>query len=150
MENARPVYRLCCPYQVAVDIEQTCLSKTDISPCNYYHHRIETLQSDAETEVFAINNASEENFWSFIGSIPLTRKAELVLMDNGNLRAVWKDQNGNHLGVQFLGEQMAEFVIFKQRPSAASVSRVAGIDTLEGLIAQLQAFDLDLESLQAA
>ena len=66
MENARPVYRLCCPYQVAVDIEQTCLSKTDISPCNYYHHRIETLQSDAETEGFAVNNVSEENFWSFI------------------------------------------------------------------------------------
>ena len=115
-----------------------------------YHHRIETLRSDAEIEGFAVNNASEENFWSFIGSIPSARKAELVLMDNGNFRAVWKDKNGDHLGVQFLGEQMAEFVIFKQRQSAGSVSRVAGIDTLEGVITQLQAFDLDLESLEAA
>ena len=115
-----------------------------------YHHRIETLRSDAEIEGFAVNDASEENFWSFIGSIPSARKAELVLMDNGNFRAVWKDRNGDHLGVQFLGDQMAEYVIFKQRPSVASVSRVAGIDTLEGVINQLQAFDLDLESLESA
>ena len=71
-------------------------------------------------------------------------------MDNGNFRAVWKDKNGDHLGVQFLGDQMAEYVIFKQRPLAGSVSRVAGIDTLDGVITQLQAFDLDLESLEAA
>ena len=115
-----------------------------------YHYRIETLRSDAEIEGFAVNNASEENFWSFIGSIPSARKAELVLMDNGNFRVVWKDKNGDHLGVQFLGEQMAEFVIFKQRQLAGSVSRIAGIDTLEGLIAQLQAFDLNLESLESA
>ena len=106
-----------------------------------YHHRIETLRSDAEIEGFAVNNASEENFWSFIGSIPSARKADLVLMDNGNFRAVWKDKNGDHLGVQFLGDQMAEYVIFKQRPSVASVSRVAGIDTLEGVINQLEAFE---------
>ena len=115
-----------------------------------YHHRIETLRSDAEIEGFAVNDASEENFWSFIGVIPSGRKAELVLMDNGNFRAVWKDKNGDHLGVQFLGERMAEYVIFKQRPSAGSVSRVAGIDTLDGVITQLQAFDLDLESLESA
>ena len=71
-------------------------------------------------------------------------------MDNGNFRAVWQDKNGDHLGVQFLGERMAEYVIFKQRQSAGSVSRVAGIDTLEGLIAQLQAFDLNLESLESS
>ena len=115
-----------------------------------YHHRIETLRSDAEIEGLAVNNTSEDNFWSFIGSIPSARKAELVLMDNGNFRAVWQDKNGDHLGVQFLGERMTEYVIFKQRQSAGSVSRVAGIDTLEGVITQLQAFDLDLESLEAA
>lgn len=115
-----------------------------------YHRRIETLRSDAEIEGFVVNDTSEENFWSFIGSIPSAKKAELVLMDNGNLRAVWKDKNGDHLGVQFLGEQMVEYVIFKQRPSAGSVSRVAGIDTLDGVITQLQAFDLDLESLGSA
>jgi len=126
------------------------MSKTEISPCNYYQHRVETLRSDAEIEGSAVNDTSEENFWSFVGSIPSARKAELLLMDNGNFRAVWKDKSGDHLGVQFLGEQMAEYVIFKQQPSAGSVSRVAGIDTLEGVRTQLEAFGLDLESLESA
>ena len=108
------------------------------------------MRTDAEIDGFSVNKASEANFWSFIGSIPSVRKAELVLMDNGNFRAVWKDKNGDHLGVQFLGDQMAEYVIFKHRPAAGSVSRVAGIDTLEGVITQLHAFDLDLEPLAAA
>lgn len=118
--------------------------------CNYYNHRIEALRSDAEIEGIAVNNASEENFRSFIRSIPSARKAELVLTDNGNFRVVWKDKNGDHLGIQFLGERMAEYVIFKQRPSVEKVSRVAGIDTLDGVITQLQAFDLDLDSLTFA
>ena len=118
--------------------------------CNYYNYRIEALRSDAEIEGIAVNNASEENLWLFIGSIPPARKAELVLMDNGNFRAVWKDKNGDQLGIQFLGERMAEYVIFKQRPSVEKVSRVAGIDTLDGVITQLQAFDLDFESLALA
>lgn len=134
------------PYQV--EYTETQGKRTELI-LHAYHHRIETLRNDAEIEGLAVNNASEENFWSFIGLIPSARKAELVMMDNGNFRAVWKNKSGDHLGVQFLGEQMAEFVIFKHRSSAASVSRVAGIDTLEGVITQIQAFDLDLESLEA-
>ena len=114
-----------------------------------YHHRIETLRNDAEIDGFSVNEGSEANFWSFISSMPSARKAELVLMDNGNFRAVWKDNNGDHLGVQFLGEQMAEYVIFKHRSAVGNVSRVAGIDTLEGVITQLHAFDFDLEPLAA-
>ena len=132
---------------MAVDIEWTCQDKTEISPCNYYHHRIERLQSDADIEGYSVNIASEVNFRSFIGSIPSARKAELALMDNGNFRAVWKNKNGDHLGVQFLGEQMAEYVIFKHRPAAGSVSRVAAIDTFEGVITRLHAFGLDIEPL---
>ena len=115
-----------------------------------YSHRIETLRRDAEIERFSVNEDSETDFWRFIGSVPAAKQAELVLMDNGNLRAVWKDKNGDHLGVQFLGERMAEYVIFKHRPDAARVSRVAGVDTLEAVLTQLHTFDLDLETLAAA
>ena len=148
----RPVENVCVqeptsPYQVEYTER---LGKHSEFILHAYHHRIERLRTDAEIDGFSVNKASEANFWSFIGSIPSVRKAELVLMDNGNFRAVWKDKNGDHLGVQFLGDQMAEYVIFKHRPAAGSVSRVAGIDTLEGVITQLHAFDLDLEPLAAA
>ena len=110
--------------------------------CRAYWSRIESLYSDAVLDGFALNEASARDFWSFVGSAFLTQKAGLVLMDNGNLRAVWKGDNGSHLGLQFLGNQSVEYVIFKRRTAARDVSRVAGIDTLEGIKRQIYAFDL--------
>ena len=66
----------------------------------------------------------------------------MVLMDNGNLRAVWKDEKGTHLGLQFLGEGMVQYVIFKRRSRSRPISRIAGRDTLEGFKHQIDAFQL--------
>lgn len=107
-----------------------------------YSRRIEVLHSDAEADDFALNEASERDFWQYIGSIPFAQKASLVLMDNGNLRAVWKDDDESHLGIQFLGNQWVEYVIFKRRPSTGDIARVAGRDTLDGVKRQIDAFDL--------
>jgi len=63
-------------------------------------------------------------------------------MDNGNLRAVWKDEQGAHLGLQFLGGGMVQYVIFKRRRQEQPVSRVSGCDSLEGLERQIDAFEL--------
>ena len=63
-------------------------------------------------------------------------------MDNGNLRAVWKGDDGSHLGLQFLGGHFGEYVIFKRRSEAMPVSHVSGVDTLDGISAQVVAFDL--------
>ncbi len=111
-----------------------------------YAHRIEELRKFAseDDECSDISESSEEDFWWFVESMPLARKAELVLMDNGNLRAVWKEDDKTHIGLQFLGSQFGEYVIFKRRPSAKQVSRVAGIDTLEGLKKQVRVFDIPL------
>lgn len=111
-----------------------------------YTHRIEELREFAAEEDTCsdISESSKEDFWWFVESMPLARKAELVLMDNGNLRAVWKGDDKTHIGLQFLGNKLGEYVIFKRRPSAKQISRVAGIDTLEGLKKQIRAFDIPL------
>ena len=70
------------------------------------------------------------------------RRGNLVLMDNGNLRAVWRDGQGTHLGLQFLGSGMAQYVIFKQRKATGPISRVTGRDTFGGLKRQIDAFEL--------
>lgn len=98
-----------------------------------YARRIEVLHSDAEADDLELNEASERDFWQYIRSIPFAQKASLVLMDNGNLRAVWKDDDESHLGIQFLGNQWVEYVIFKRRPSTGDIARVAGRDTLDGV-----------------
>ena len=107
-----------------------------------YSRRIEVLRSDAEDDGFVLNKASEKDFWQYIRSAPFAQKAGLVLVDNGNLRAVWKGDDESHLGIQFLGNQWVEYVIFKRRPSAIDIARVAGRDTLDGIKKQINAFDL--------
>ena len=107
-----------------------------------WQSRIETLRTDAEEDGYRLNPASERDFWQFIRSEPFIRKGSLVLLDNGNLRAMWKDQDGTHIGLQFLGGRVAQYVIFKHRAAAGAISRVAGRDSFEGVKRQIAAFDL--------
>ncbi len=107
-----------------------------------YRLRIEALRSDAALDGFSVNEASKDDFWSFVGASSCAQKAGLVLMDNGNLRAVWKGDNGSHVGLQFLGGRLVEYAIFKRRQAAKYISRVAGCDTLDGIKKQIRAFDL--------
>ncbi len=109
-----------------------------------YQARIEALHGYAIPEGFTIKEISKEDFWSFLRSTFYTRKAALFLMDNGNLRAVWQDDTENHIGLQFLGNQLVEYVIFKRRSVTRDVSRVAGIDMLDGIKMQIRAFGLAL------
>ena len=107
-----------------------------------YKRRLADLQNEAMEDGYNLNLASEVDFRQFVGSSPDMRKANLVLMDNGNLRAIWKDNQGTRIGLQFLGGRMAQYVIFKRRNQALPISRVVGRDSLEGLERQFEAFDL--------
>lgn len=107
-----------------------------------YQTRIEALRAEAAQDGYDLRSASERDFWRFIRSEPFIRKGNLVLLDNGNLRAVWKDEGGTHVGVQFLGDQTVQYVIFKRRGAAGAISRVAGRDSIEGVLRQIAAFDL--------
>ncbi|MCY4255832.1 MAG: hypothetical protein OXE51_06930 [Gammaproteobacteria bacterium] len=107
-----------------------------------YRARIDALRLTAAQDGYHLNTASESDFWRFVVSGPRWRKSNLVLMDNGNLRAVWKNGQGTRLGLQFLGEGMLQHVIFSQREAGKPISRVAGRDTFEGIWQLVEAFDL--------
>ncbi len=104
--------------------------------------RISDLRHIAANDGYALNLTSEADFQSFIELDPRLRKGNLVSMDNGNLRAVWKDDQKTHLGLQFLGRRMMQYVIFKQREPTQPISRVTGRDTFEGVRKQIKAFEL--------
>lgn len=108
-----------------------------------YRQRIEVLCNDGDLDGITINKASIQDFWSFVESVPFASKAEIVLVENGNLRAVWDGEDGSHLGFQFLGDHMVQYVIFRRRHGSGHVSRVAGRDTLEGVKKQVRNFDLE-------
>ena len=107
-----------------------------------YRDRIEFLRNDAQIDGFTINSESERDFWSFINSVPSARKANLVLLENGNIRAVWDGKDKRHFGLQFLGEHTVQYVIFQRRAGSRNVSRVAGRDTFTGVKKQVRTFNL--------
>ena len=107
-----------------------------------YRNRIEALRGYGEDDEIKVSEDSERDFWAFVHSELLSEKAALFLTDNGNLRAVWKGEDSSHVGIQFLGQQKAEYVIFKRREVSEDVYRVAGVDTLGGVRKRIQDFDL--------
>lgn len=107
-----------------------------------YRRRIEDLRDYGEDDEIQVKKDSERDFWSFVRSAPLSQKAALFLMDNGNLRAVWKGEDSSHIGLQFLGQKKAEYVIFKRQKGSEDVSRVAGVDTLVGVRQRIRDFNL--------
>ena len=108
----------------------------------HYVKRIKFLKEDAGYEGIAVNPLSERDFWSFIHSAPLSERASLFLMGNGNFRAIWRGGEFDQVGVEFRGRQSAEYVIISRRGSMEDISSTAGIDTLSGVRRMIGAFDL--------
>lgn len=111
-----------------------------------YRDRLAELREAAEDEGIEWSEASEHDFRVFVIHNPGWRKGAVVLVDNGNLRAVWDDDNDDdrHVALQFLGGGHVQYVIFKRRPGASGASsRVAGDDTFDGIKRQVGAFDLN-------
>lgn len=108
-----------------------------------YRRRIEALRSDAALDGLAVNESSEKDFWSFVKSLPSARQAEVVLVDNGNLRAIWDGEDGSHIGLQFLGDCTLQYVLFRPRNGTRRISRVAGRDTFDGVQQQVRTFELE-------
>ena len=110
--------------------------------CQAYRRRIEILRKAGATEGIKLNKCSEEDFWLFLRSPMTTRQAGLALMDNGNIRAVWRDDDSNHLGLHFLGGREIRYVIFKRQPDSEGMFRTAGSDDFEGMEKKIDEFDL--------
>ncbi len=109
---------------------------------NAYQARLSALQNFAVDDGYSLNQGSVDDFWLFVRTEHDIRKGSVVIIDNGNLRMMWMDRQVSQLGLQFLGNNEIQYVIFKQRHNARHVSRVAGRDTLEGVKRQIDAFDL--------
>ncbi len=107
-----------------------------------YQERIEVLRRQAGMEGYAINLASECAFWKFCTRVPRIRRGGLVLLENGNLRAVWEGDNEAHIGLQFRHEHSIQYVIFACRQSSFPMSRVSGRDTISGVLRQIEAFNI--------
>ena len=108
----------------------------------FYASRIEMLRDEAVTDKIPFNEASESDFWEFLRSASCIRKGSLFLRDNGNLRAVWSDDEGNRVGIQFFGDSAAQYVVFKCRANG-EVWRDAQCDSLNNVERIIEELDLE-------
>ena len=101
--------------------------------------RIELLKGIGEEEEIAYNPNSEHDLWRFLKRLSFIRSPKLFLLDNGNLRAVWKGDGGKHIGLQFLGGGQIQFVIFSRRGEHNNMARIRGRDDFAGIARQIDA-----------
>lgn len=109
-----------------------------------YEARINELRGFAEDDedIEKINEASINDFWAFMEKTGFSRQSGLALLDNGNLRAVWRVNGGHNVGVEFQGDQSALYVIFKRYSDGRPTERLAGIASSDDVVNQLTNLDL--------
>lgn len=105
--------------------------------------RVSFLKAEARSEGDPFNSVSEQYFWQLMDARPFLKKPRIFLLENGDLRAVWKGEGGKHIGLQFLGDGDVQYVIFATRPGERVPSRVYGTDTFRGILRQIAALEIE-------
>ena len=107
-----------------------------------YTDRIETLRALGKEDGIELNPESKQDFLSFVDSIPTILKGDLILLDNGDLRAIWDDEYGAHIGLQFQGTGEVQYVIFSRRLSTGKKWRGCGNGDFDLVKRQIATYDL--------
>ena len=76
-----------------------------------YERRIDTLLGYASEEGIGSRDGSNKDFNLFVDTTIPTDKAMLIIMDNGNLRATWKEDR-KRLSLEFIGDRLVHYVVF--------------------------------------
>ena len=76
-----------------------------------YRRRIDTLLGYASEEGIVARNESKKDFNLFVDTVIPTNKAMLIIMDNGHLRATWKEDL-SRLSLEFIGGRLVHYVVF--------------------------------------
>jgi hypothetical protein len=99
--------------------------------------RIRELRIEALRNNEKFSEKSLLDLRAFLRELPLLERPAIFLLDSGNLRVVWRNVIKEQLALQFLGNDIAQFVIFVLRQHPQLMSRTAGIDTLAALRSRL-------------
>jgi hypothetical protein len=100
--------------------------------------RVQALRIEAEIDEVPFSNASHAELRDFIRQVPWRMRPAIFLRDNGNLRALWKNDNQEQIGLQFLGGGYIQYVIMKRRPDRKLTSH-SGVASRGELLAVIKA-----------
>lgn len=98
-------------------------------------HRLKTLHEVAVEEGMSIAQASEEDLRRYLLDQlkPAVRPA-ISLLENGNLRALWKDGAGQQVGLQFRGDAWVQYVIFARTIPERAIKTYVGREKLPDIL----------------
>ena len=108
-----------------------------------YRRHIDDLREMAEDEGFTVAEASIKDFWVFFSILSPFQKAELAVNPNENLRAISDDDHGNHVGIQFRGAGVLQYVIFKGPADSPKRIYDAGRGDIEVVRQRIKDFNLE-------
>lgn len=120
-------------------------SATDFLPTSHiieknYQARIHHLQAIAEDEDIFFSSESCHDFWLFIRGYCPSPQAGLILTDDGNLVAIWRDADGSTVEVEFLGNQQCKRIVFRDPQNPLRVLPEITNDTLASIGQQIGEF----------
>src|SRR5437762_2724801 len=85
--------------------------------------RLLELMRDAWAEDEAFSEQSLSDFTSFIREVSFGRRPGIYLLDNGNLRAVWKNAENEQAAFQFRGGGIVDCVFFLKQKGPLPLKR---------------------------
>jgi hypothetical protein len=119
------------------------LSKKQLVNKAQIEDRLRELHVDALRNVEPFSEPSLADLRLFLDSFPFAERPAIFLLDDGNLRAVWRNAEKEQVGLQFLGGGIVQFVMFVQRQRPPMMSRSAGTDTLTAIRGLIKNKDCD-------
>jgi hypothetical protein len=103
--------------------------------------RLGELKAIATDEGVTPSSASERDLRRFVKSRVMKRRPYLFLLENGNFRAQWKNDQNEQVGLQFLGGSEVQYVIFARRSDPATMVSSSGRDNVKGIERIIDAHD---------
>jgi hypothetical protein len=94
-----------------------------------------------EEDGSSLSQNSVDEFYTFMELAGATRRPRIFVPGNGNLQAVWKDDETNQVGVHFLGNGEVHFVLSHSYPEGPSMSSI-GVDRLRDIVRRIESHDL--------
>lgn len=107
-----------------------------------YDERIGYLKKEANLDGYDLNSNSLICFLEFLRKSSTTKTGDLTLLENGNLRAVWKNGATDRIGLQFMNRGILQYVIFMEQKDSTRVLRVYGRDTINAIMERISSMGL--------
>jgi hypothetical protein len=103
--------------------------------------RLAELREIADDEGMPYSHAAEADLRQFLDAAQATARPAAYLLEDGSIRAKWRNLQGEQVGLQFVGGGRAHLVFFVDRGSDGT-ARIVGQDTVEGALCQVRSLGL--------